>query len=308
MDVGERGSSPPSRSRPAFPLAPHEVSAIATAKLPLRETLARYDIVPRKRLGQSFLHDPALGRRIVTAAGVGPGSEVLEIGPGLGALTIPLLESGARVTAIEIDRRIADCLQETIGERPGFTLIREDVLRIDLTEVAPSTGVLVANLPYSITGPLLARLIDHVDRIPRAVIMVQREVGNRLLAGAGGRGLGAPAVLLRLLYRVRRLFEVGRGAFYPPPDVVSAVLALDRIPGAALDSSLRQAVNIAYRHRRKMLRKTLKETVASEEVLAAALVALGRSDRARPEDLEPEDWPVLLERAGARSSPREKRS
>jgi 16S rRNA (adenine1518-N6/adenine1519-N6)-dimethyltransferase len=260
----------------------------------VREVLERWAIVPRKRYGQNFLHDPAVAARIAASAGVGPGDAVLEIGPGLGALTRPLLASGARVTAIEVDRRIADYLEDELGSTPGFELIRGDVLSVDLDGVAPGARVLVGNLPYSITGPLLALLIDRADRLDRAVVMVQREVGARLTAGAGGRELGAPAVLLRLLYRVERVGVVGRGAFLPAPDVQSLVLRLDRIPGARLDPAVREAVNRAYRQRRKMIRKTLKDHVGSEAAIAAALVSLGHPDSARPEELEPEDWPRLL--------------
>ena len=290
--------------RPRFdptPLA-DEVPVIATARTSVRELLERYGIAPRKRFGQNFLHDPAVARRIVEAAGVGPGDRVVEIGPGLGALTGPLLDTGARVTAIEVDRRLSDCLEERLGAREGLRLVRGDALALDLREILEPGTILVANLPYSITGPLLDRLVVHADRLDRAVIMVQREVGDRILAGAGGRGIGAPAVFLRLLYDVEKLFPVGRGAFLPPPEIVSVVIRLRRRSGAILDPSLRAAVNLAYRQRRKMLRKTLKETVAEERVLAESLEELGKPAAARPEELAPEDWPLLLAAAARRSA------
>ena len=268
--------------------------AIATAKIPVRQVLDRYDIVPRKRFGQNFLHDPAVGRRIVDVARVGAGDAVLEVGPGLGALTIPLLETGANVVAVEVDERIATYLEDTLGDRPNFELVRGDVLGLDLAALLPGPATLVANLPYSITGPMLALLLENADRFPRAVIMVQKEVGTRLVAGAGGKEIGAPAVLLRLLYRVRRRFDVGKGAFLPPPEIVSAVIEFERLPGTTLDPFLRDAVNTAYRHRRKMIRKTLKGIVAAEAAIGGALAGLGHPDTARPEDLEPEDWPRLL--------------
>jgi 16S rRNA (adenine1518-N6/adenine1519-N6)-dimethyltransferase len=272
-------------------------SIIAAAKVPVRETLDRYGITPRKRFGQNFLHDPAVARRIVAASGAGAGSRVLEIGPGLGALTGPLLEAGARVTAVEVDPRIAAYLEDAYAGRRGFTLVRGDVLRAPWSELAGPGALLVANLPYSITGPVLARLIDHADLFARATLMVQREVAQRLVAGAGGKEIGAPAVLLRLLHRVERLFDVGKGAFQPVPEVASSVIALERREGAVLAPGLRDAVNLAYRNRRKMLRKTLAGTVAAEGAIAAALRGLGRPPAARPEDLEPAEWPLLLERA-----------
>ena len=258
----------------------------------------RYRIVPRKRFGQNFLHDPAVCRRIVEAADVGPGDEVLEIGPGLGALTRLLLETGAAVTAVEVDRRLVELLRDEIGEREGWRLVPGDVLEADLEELAPRPVTLLANLPYSITGPVLSMLLENSSRFPRVVLMLQKEVATRLRSGAGGKEIGAPAVLLRLLYRVDRLFDVGPGAFVPPPEIVSTVLELRRLPDATLPAGLRDAVNTAYRHRRKMLRKTLGGVVAPEGSLVRALESLGHPATARPEDLEPEDWPTFLERAG----------
>jgi 16S rRNA (adenine1518-N6/adenine1519-N6)-dimethyltransferase len=270
---------------------------VAAAKVPVRQVLDRYGIVPRKRFGQNFLHDPAVAARIVAAAAVRPGERILEIGPGLGALTIPLLDAGARVTAVEVDPRIAGFLRDELGGRAGFTLRQGDVLDEDFARLSREHDALVANLPYAITGPLLARLLDAPPFLGRVVVMVQKEVAARLTAAAGGREIGAPSVLLRLLYRVERLFDVGRGAFLPRPDVASSVLRL--IPAAAtgVEPDLREAVNRAYRNRRKMLRKTLAGFVASEEAIGRALGMLGHAEAARPEDLEPDTWPELLRRA-----------
>jgi len=261
--------------------------------------LERHAIVPRRRFGQNFLHEKRVARRIVEAVGAAPGEHVLEIGPGLGALTRPLLDAGARVTAVEIDRRIADYLEAELGGRSGFALHRGDVLAEDPDRLAPDARVLVANLPYSITGPVLALLIDRPDRFDRAVLMLQKEVGARLVATAGGRGLGAPAVLLRLLWDVARLFEVGTGAFVPAPDVDSVVVRLRRRAGTSLDPAVRDAVNRAYRQRRKTLRKTLAGTLAGEDAIVRALTAAGLPATARPEDLDPDRWPVFVAAAGS---------
>lgn len=285
-----------SPARPGPPRASR--GSTITAKTPVRELLDRYGIVPRKRFGQHFLHEAAVGERIVAAANVTAGDRVLEIGPGLGALTGPLLDAGARVVAVEVDPRIAACLRDELGDRAGLTLVEADVLTVDLSALLPGPATLVSNLPYSITGPVLSLLIERPDAFPHAILMTQKEVAARLVAGAGGREIGAPAVLIRLRYRVRRLFDVGKGAFLPPPGIVSSVLELRRIPGRDLDPRVADAVNRAYRQRRKMLRKTLKGVVAGEDALAAALRALGRPDTARPEDLEPEEWPELVRAAG----------
>jgi 16S rRNA (adenine1518-N6/adenine1519-N6)-dimethyltransferase len=225
---------------------------------------------------------------------------VLEIGPGLGALTLPLLDAGARVLAVEVDARIAAYLRHALAGRDRFTLIEGDVLRLDLEKLLPGPVTLVSNLPYSITGPVLALLLERAELFPRAFLMMQKEVAARLVAGAGGREIGAPAVLLRLLYRVRRLFDVGSGAFLPAPGVESSVLGFERLRGSTLDARVTDAVNLAYRQRRKMLRKTLKGVVGDEAAIASALVSLGRPDTARPEDLEPDEWPVLLRAARER--------
>ncbi len=274
--------------------------AIAAAKS-LRDYLTQRGITPRRRFGQNFLHEARVARRIAEAVEAAPGEHVLEIGPGLGALTVPLLDAGVRVTAVEIDRRLADTLEAELGAREGFTLVRGDALEADLEGLAPDARALVANLPYSITGPVLSRLTAPPARLERAVLMLQKEVGARLVAGAGGRGLGAIAVLLRQLWRVERLFEVGKGAFLPAPEVVSVVLRLTRVPGAGVPAELRDAVNRAYRQRRKMLRKTLADPDAPEAAWAAALAAAGLPETARPEDVDPAAWPALVARAHGRT-------
>jgi 16S rRNA (adenine1518-N6/adenine1519-N6)-dimethyltransferase len=219
---------------------------------------------------------------------------VLEIGPGLGALTRGLLETGARVTAIEIDARVGAYLRETLGANANLTLLEGDALDFAWEEIAPEPVVLVANLPYAITGPILDRLVRHAPRIQRALLMVQREVAQRIASGAGGKEIGAPTVHVRLLYEVERLFDVGAGAFHPPPDVVSTVVRFVPRAGARLDPGLRETVNRAYRQRRKTLRKTLADETRSEDAIARALDAIGHSATARPEELEPDDWPRFL--------------
>ena len=250
----------------------------------VRDVLERHDIVPRRRFGQNFLHDPRIARRIADAAEVAAGERVLEIGPGLGALTRPLLDSGVAVTAIEIDERVADFLETEFASRGAFTLVRGDVREADLDRLAPDARALVANLPYSITGPVLAPpRRSRGSLLTARSLMLQKEVATRLTAAAGGRELGAVSVLLRLQWRVERLFDVGRGAFLPAPDVVSSVVRFTRIPGTRLPADLKEAVNRAYRQRRKMLRKTLAGFVADEAALAAALASLGHPEAARPE-------------------------
>jgi 16S rRNA (adenine1518-N6/adenine1519-N6)-dimethyltransferase len=256
----------------------------------VRAVLDRYGITPRKRLGQNFLHDVRVASRIVDVLAPAAGEAVLEIGPGLGALTRPLLERGARVTAIEVDPRIVACLHEEFAGAEGLRIVHADVRDADLAALAGGGSALIANVPYSITGPVISRLIEEAHLFPRAVIMVQKEVATRLMAGAGGREIGAPAVMLRLLYDVRRAFDVRGGAFLPPPEVVSTVLRLRRVRPELPHASLRDMVNRAYRQRRKMVRKTLAGPALPEAILEAALREAGAPVGARPEDLEPEQW------------------
>jgi 16S rRNA (adenine1518-N6/adenine1519-N6)-dimethyltransferase len=286
---------PSSWSRSAPSSSPRSDRTIIGAAISSpREILDRYGIVPRKRHGQNFLHDPAVARRIVKEAGVGPRDRVVEIGPGLGAMTRPLLEEGARVTAIEIDPRIAGYLRDTLGEKEEFDLLEGDVLEVDWNSMGPEPWILVANLPYSITGPLLERILAPPAGMIRAILMVQKEVAARLTAKPEGKEIGAVGVFAQLLFSVERLFDVGAGAFHPPPEIVSTVLRLQLRSDRAVSAELRDAVNRAFRHRRKMIRKTLQGMPASEPVWGTALEAIGRSPNARPEELAPEDWPRLL--------------
>jgi 16S rRNA (adenine1518-N6/adenine1519-N6)-dimethyltransferase len=289
------------RFRP--PLLPRSDRTIIGAAISSpREILDRYGIVPRKRHGQNFLHDPAVARRIVKAAGIRPGDRVVEIGPGLGAMTRPLLEAGARVTAIEIDLRIAGYLRDELGENEAFDLLQGDVLELDWNSFARGPWILVANLPYSITGPLLEKVLQPPAGMIRAILMVQKEVALRLTATEGGKVIGAIGVFAQLLFDAERLFDVGAGAFHPPPEIVSTVLRLQTRAERTLSRELRDAVNRAFRHRRKMIRKTLQGALAPEAALASALEAIGRPANARPEELAANDWPRFLAAVSGQAS------
>jgi 16S rRNA (adenine1518-N6/adenine1519-N6)-dimethyltransferase len=217
-------------------------------------------------------------------------------------MTRPILEAGARVTAIEIDPRIAGYLRDELGENEAFHLLQGDVLDLDWNSFAPAPWILVANLPYSITGPLLEKVLRPPAGMIRAILMLQKEVALRLTAKAGGKEIGAVGVFAQLLFDVERLFDVGAGAFHPPPEIVSTVLRLQSHVERTLSRELRDAVNRAFRHRRKMIRKTLQGAVASEEALGTALEAIGRPANARPEQLAANDWPRFLAAAATSAS------
>lgn len=217
------------------------------------------------RLSQHFLHDRAVATRIATAIPAPSGARVVEIGPGRGALTGPLLERGFRVRAIELDRGLAAALRERWGGREGFELVEGDALTVDLPVGGAGDPVwVVGNLPYAITSPLLFRMLDQVDRagIAGMVFMIQREVAERLAARPGTKDYGALTVGVGLVANVERLFDVGPGAFRPPPAVVSTVVRITPHDRFRLSSErrerLRTLVRDLFGQRRKQIQKLLR--------------------------------------------------
>ncbi len=224
--------------------------------------LRRSAFRPSRTRGQHFLNDPSIARRIVEAAGVTRNTAVLEIGPGTGALTRHLVVRAGRIIAVEIDTRLARALEEAYGRYDHLAILNRDVLDLDLPELMggfDETGfVVVANLPYGITGPVLDRLITCHGKITGAVVMVQSEVGGRLTASPGTKAYGAITATLSYHYGVESLFHVEGDRFVPRPAVDSVVLRLtphDRPPVDVRDASLLTTViRAAFQHRRKMLR------------------------------------------------------
>lgn len=224
-----------------------------------RLLLSEYGLSPRKALGQSFLCQPRVAARIVEGLAPWEEATILEIGAGLGALTRPLLERARAVIAIERDRGLADALRAELGERETLCLIEADATQCDWVELLASRArphVVVGNLPYSITGPLISQAIAVSQSIDGALFMVQREVGERLRAAPGSRSYGALTVFTQAAFEVERVLRVGPGAFFPPPKVESVVLRF--VPRAATrvreTASFRRVVKSAFANRRKMLR------------------------------------------------------
>ncbi len=260
---------------------------------------------PRKALGQHFLHDRTAIARIVEGAGVRPGDRVLEIGPGTGALTRALLDAGARVWAVEADPRMTAYLEARGWER--LHVIQGDALRADYPALAREAGGrfrLVANLPYNISGPLLARLLEQRTAFTSMTVMLQREVAERLLAPPGGRARGVLSVLAQAFCRVRPVLRVRPGAFRPPPKVESQVVRLDvlarTVEPLADEAAFRALVRAAFGRRRKMLRNALG-TVLGPGAEACFRTA-GLSGRERPEELPVEAWIRLANAAAAAGS------
>jgi len=212
----------------------------------------------RKRFGQHFLTDDAVIERIVDAIDPQPGEALVEIGPGLGAMTGPLAARVPALTVIELDRDLAQRLRA----RAGLTVIEADVLRVDFAQLAAQRGQalrIVGNLPYNISTPILFHLLDAVDRIVDQHFMLQKEVVDRMAAGPGGKEYGRLSVMLQWRYRIESLFDVGPDAFDPPPRVDSAIVRMRPRPALpGVDATLlEELVRVAFSQRRKVLRNTL---------------------------------------------------
>jgi 16S rRNA (adenine1518-N6/adenine1519-N6)-dimethyltransferase len=257
----------------------------------------------RKRFGQHFLHDPAVIARIVRAIDVRGGDHLVEIGPGRGALTRPLLEQRAlSLDAIEIDRDLAARLRQQFGAAPGFVLHERDALEFDYAALAGERGGplrVVGNLPYNISTPLLFRLLDAAPAIADATVMLQREVAARLAAQAGEAGYGRLTVMLAPRAEVTWLFDVGPGAFQPPPKVWSTVvrIAMRAAPAFPVSPNYAAVVAASFAQRRKTLRNALSQLLRREEISAC-----GVDPGARPETLAPQAFNTLaqaLDRARA---------
>lgn len=257
----------------------------------VRRLLSEHGLAPSRARGQNFVVDPNTVRRVARLAGVGPGDHVVEIGAGLGSLTLALAETGAAVTAIEIDSRLVPVLR-TVVEPVGVTVVEGDALRLDWAALLSSAQgwVLVANLPYNVATPLIADLLDGVPAIDRMLVMVQREVGERLAAGAGEDAYGGVSVKVAYWATAKVVGRVPPTVFHPVPKVESALVRIDRrtepAVGADVDRDwLFKLVGTGFGQRRKMLRRSLADLVAPE-----AFTAAGIRPEARAEELSVLDW------------------
>jgi 16S rRNA (adenine1518-N6/adenine1519-N6)-dimethyltransferase len=266
-------------------LSPREIS----------ERLERIGRRPSRALGQNFVADPNTVRKIAALAGVGPGDRVVEIGAGLGSLTLALAETGADVTAVEIDAHLVPLLQETV-EPAGVRVVEADAMTLDWPALlCDDDWVLVANLPYNIATPLVADLLDGAPRISKMLVMVQLEVGQRLAAGVGDEQYGAVSVKVAYWAEAKVVGRVPPTVFVPQPNVDSALVSIVRraeLP-AEVDFSL---VRAGFAQRRKMLRGALKALV-TDDVFACA----GIRPEARAEELDVDDWGRLTACARRRS-------
>lgn len=260
----------------------------------LRAILDAHGLEPRRALGQNFVIDPNTVRRIARLAEVGPGDAVIEIGPGLGSLTLALVETGAAVTAVERDRDLVPVLREIV-EPHGVRVIEADALELDWDAALEgrTDWSLVANLPYNVATPLVLDLLRDVDAIDSMLVMVQREAGERLAARPGDKAVGIPSLIVQYFASAEVVGNVPATVFHPQPRVESVLVRFRRHATRPIDTdlaSIEPLLRTAYGQRRKMLRKSLQGLVDPD-----AFVAGDVDPQARPETLDLAAWARLAE-------------
>jgi len=278
---------------PSSPLlGPAEIRALA----------ARLGVRPTKTLGQNFVHDGGTVRKIVRQAGVEAGERVVEVGPGLGSLTLGLLETGADVVAVEIDPVLAGELPATVAaHQPDavgrFAVVTADALGVHELPGEPPSA-LVANLPYNVAVPVMLTFLERFATLRRSLVMVQAEVADRLAAPPGSRTYGIPSVKAAWYASARRTATIGRTVFWPEPNVDSALVELvrrDPPPTTASRAQVFAVVDAAFAQRRKMLRSALAGIAGSSAAARSALEAAGVDPQARGERLDVADFTRVAE-------------
>jgi 16S rRNA (adenine1518-N6/adenine1519-N6)-dimethyltransferase len=267
----------------------------------IRDLAASLDLQPTKKLGQNFVVDANTVRKIVRAAGVVAGDEVLEVGPGLGSLTLGLLEAGANVTAVELDGRLADLLPRTVAAlQPGanLTVIHDDAVRV---QVPGAPTRLVANLPYNVSVPVLLHLLATLPSLEAALVMVQAEVGQRLAAPPGSKVYGSPSVKAAWYGRWATAGTVSRQVFWPVPNVDSILVSFRRgeLPGTEAErAETFRLVDAAFGQRRKMLRQAVADVLGGSVAASARLEAAGIDPTRRGEQLTVLDYLAIVRATG----------
>ena len=261
----------------------------------IRELAAKLGVVPTKKLGQNFVTDPNTIRRIVAAAKLTGNETVVEIGPGLGSLTLGLLEVAKKVVAVEIDPKLASELEATVAKRaPGkaFELLKSDALRV--TELPDAPTALVANLPYNISVPVLLHFLETFESLRFGLVLVQAEVAHRLAAGPGNKVYGIPSVKLAWYSEAALAGNIGRNVFWPAPNVDSALVYFAKRDVALGSESERlatfEAVDAGFSQRRKTLRQALADWAGSPAKAEEFLLAAGVNPQRRAEELTVHDF------------------
>lgn len=273
-----------------------------------REYFRESGLRPRKRFGQHFLSQSGTAERIVEAAGLCPSDVVVEVGPGLGALTRFILPRVRQLHLVELDRDLAVFMEAHLpATEARVVFYRQDILAFDfcgLARAEETSLIVLGNLPYNISSPLVFRLLEARGCLKRAVLMVQKEVGARLTAGPGGKDYGVLSVLLGIYAEVRPLFEVGPAQFYPPPKVDSQVVSIDFVGRSEPDEPsfalLRQVVNTSFQQRRKTLGNSLKGLGGAMAArLEESFLTSGIDPKRRPEALSPQEFICLAKALSA---------
>lgn len=254
----------------------------------IHELLGDGGLAARRDLGQNFVADPNTVRRIASLARVGAGDHVVEIGAGLGSLTMALAETGAEVTAVEVDRGIVPVLRTVVGELENVTVVEADATSADWSALLGehTDWTLVANLPYNVATPLVCDLLDDVPAVASMLVMVQKEVAERFAAGPGSKQYGAVSVKIAYWATAKLVATVPASVFVPRPNVESALVRIDRHePPDTEPEALFTLVKQAFGQRRKMLRRSLSGTVTADQFVAADV-----SPEDRPEQLGLAEW------------------
>jgi 16S rRNA (adenine1518-N6/adenine1519-N6)-dimethyltransferase len=254
----------------------------------IHQLLDESGLAPRRDLGQNFVSDPNTVRRIATLASVGPGDHVIEIGAGLGSLTLALAETGAAVTAVEVDRGVVPVLRHVVSGLPDVTVVEADATTADWPALLAESErwTLVANLPYNVATPLVCDLLDEVPAITSMLVMVQREVAERFAAGPGSKQYGAVSVKVAYWAAAKLVGHVPASVFVPRPNVESALVRIDRRQPPEVDrETMFGLVRTAFGQRRKMLRRSLAGVVPADVFDTA-----GVAPEERPEQLALADW------------------
>ncbi|OAA16410.1 Ribosomal RNA small subunit methyltransferase A [Corynebacterium afermentans subsp. afermentans] len=263
----------------------------------IRDLAAELDVTPTKKLGQNFLHDPNTVRRIVAAADLSADDHVVEVGPGLGSLTLGLIDTAASVTALEIDPRLAGRLSTTVetfapqyAER--LSVINTDALKVARADFDVAPTALVANLPYNVSVPVLLHLLASLPSIRRVLVMVQKEVADRLAAQPGSKTYGVPSVKAAFYGDVSRAGTIGKHVFWPAPNIESGLVRIDVAADAPreLRDTIFPLVDAAFAQRRKTLRSTLAGIYGSAAAAEDALRAAGIDPGLRGEKLTVADF------------------
>lgn len=268
----------------------------------VRSLAAELDLRPTKQRGQNFVIDANTVRRIVRDSGIGPDDVVVEVGPGLGSLTLGLLEVARRVVAVEIDPLLADRLPATIADRApdqvdAFEVVLGDAMRIEQIPGPPPTA-LVANLPYNVSVPVLIHMLTLLPSLERGLVMVQAEVADRLAAGPGSKIYGVPSVKAAWFADVRRAGSIGRNIFWPMPNVDSGLVAWTRCDPPDTTATREQVftvIDAAFATRRKQIRAALRPLAGSSEAAEHALTLAGIDPTARGEVLTVADFARIAE-------------